>query len=164
MPLFQARDVAKKQNLDLVEVAATSVPPVCRLLDYGKFRYEQAKKERDAKKTQKVSAVREIRLRPKIGLHDFEAKAKVGKKLLEDGDKLKVTIMFRGRENTHPDIGRKLLLKMIESLKDVAAAEGQPLTDGRRMDVVLSPLPNLKAKKKTTVEEKEVVDAEIENP
>lgn len=164
MPLFQARDVAKKQNLDLVEVAAASVPPVCRLLDYGKFRYEQAKKDREVKKTQKVSALREIRLRPKIGIHDFEAKAKVGKKLLEDGDKLKVTVMFRGRESTHPDIGRKLLLKMIESLKEVAAAEGQPLTDGRRMDVVLSPLPNLKARKKTPAEGKEISDAKNENP
>ncbi|MFC1909612.1 translation initiation factor IF-3, partial [Chloroflexota bacterium] len=109
MLLEQAREVARKQFLDLVEVAPTAEPPVCRLLDYGKFKYEQAKKEHEAKKGQKVSLLREVRLRPKIGNHDFEAKARTAKKLLTSGDKVKVTIMFRGREITHPELGRKLL-------------------------------------------------------
>ena len=89
MPVLQARELAKKSNLDLVEVAPTSVPPVCRLLDYGKFKYEQQKKEQQAKKSQKVTLLREIRLRPKIGIHDFESKAKTAKKLLADGAKVK---------------------------------------------------------------------------
>ena len=147
MPLTQALEVARKRNLDLVEVAATAVPPVCRLLDYGKYRYEQVKKEREARKRQKVSLLREIRLRPKIGDHDFEAKAKSGRKLLEGGDKVKVTVLFRGREITHPEIGRKLLQRMSESLKEVASVDGQPMMFGRRMNVVLSPLATQKTKK-----------------
>ncbi len=147
MPLVQAWEVAKNHNLDLVEVAATAVPPVCRLLDYGKYRYEQAKKEREARKSQKVSLLREIRLRPKIGDHDFEAKVRSAKKLLDGGDKVKVTILFRGRENTHPEIGRRLLQRMAELLKEVASVDGQPLMDGRRMHVVLSPVATQKTKK-----------------
>ena len=94
MPLEQAREVAKNQNLDLVEVAATAVPPVCRLLDYGKFKYEQAKKEREARKGQKVALLREVRFRPKIGDHDFEAKTRLARKLIDGGDKVKGTVMF----------------------------------------------------------------------
>ena len=104
MPLYQAWEVAKNHNLDLVEVAATAVPPVCRLFDYGKYKYEQSKKEREAKKGQRTSLLREVRLRPKIGDHDFEAKARTVKKLLEGGDKVKITVLFRGREITHPEI------------------------------------------------------------
>jgi len=147
MPLFQAREVAKTRNLDLVEVAPTADPPVCRLLDYGKYKYEQAKKERDARKSQKVSLLREVRIRPKIGAHDFEAKLKTARKLLDGGDKVKVTVLFRGREITHPEIAWKLLQKMAESLKDVAAVEGQPSMMGRRMNVVLSPMTIQKPKK-----------------
>ncbi len=147
MPLNEAWEVAEKRNLDLVEVAATAVPPVCRLLDYGKYKYEQAKKEREARKGQKVSLLREVRLRPKIGDHDFEAKARLARKLLDGGDKVKVTIMFRGREITHPEIGRRLLQRMIESLKDIASVIGQPVMVGRRMQVVLSPLATQKTKK-----------------
>ena len=139
MPLFQAREVAKAQNLDLVEVAATSVPPVCRLLDFGKYKYEQAKKEREARKSQKIVLLREVRIRPKIGDHDFEAKARVAKKLLDAGDKLKVTVMFRGRESTHPDLARKLLQRMAEALKDIAYPERQPLFEGNRMHIILAP-------------------------
>ena len=109
MALYQAREVAQKHNLDIVEVAPAAVPPVCRLMDYGKFKYLQTKKEREARKSQKLSLLREVRLRPKIGQHDFDAKARSAKKLLEGGDKVKVTIMFRGRENTHPELGFNLL-------------------------------------------------------
>ncbi len=147
MPLDQAREVAKTHNLDLVEVAATAVPPVCRLLDYGKYKYEQAKKQRGDRKSQKVSLLREVRLRPKIGVHDFEAKARSAKRLLAGGDKVKVTIMFRGREITHPELGWKLLQRMAESLKEEASVDGQPLMVGRRMNVVLSPLAGQKTKK-----------------
>ena len=137
MPLIQALELAKKNSLDLVEVAATAAPPVCRLLDYGKYKYEQTKKEREARRTQKISLLREIRLRPKIGTHDFEAKAKTAKKLLANGDKVKVTVMFRGREIVHPDIGWKLLQRMSEFLKEVASVERQPMLEGKRMHIIL---------------------------
>ena len=153
MPLYQAREVAKKHNLDIVEVAATAEPPVCRLLDYGKYKYEKGKKEREVRKSQKVSSLREVRLRPKIGDHDFEAKARKAKKLLEGGDKVKVTVFFRGREITHPEIGLGLLQRMTESLKEIASVEGQPLMDGRRMNVVLSPVTTQKTKKIEEIKE-----------
>ncbi len=139
MPILQARELAKKANLDLVEVAPTSVPPVCRLLDYGKLKYEQQKKEQQARKSQKVLIQREIRLRPKIGIHDFNAKAKIAKKLLADGAKVKVTLLFRGREITHPDLGWKVLQRMAETLSDVATLERQPVMEGRRMDIIMAP-------------------------
>jgi len=139
MPLKQALETARKHNLDLVEVAATAVPPVCRLLDYGKYRYEQAKKEREARKGQKASVLREVRVRPKIGIHDFEAKARQARKLLGGGDRVKVSVLFRGREITHPEIGWKLLQKMAESVKEIASIEGQPLMEGKRMNIILIP-------------------------
>ena len=147
MTLEKAREVAGNHSLDLVEVAATSVPPVCRLLDYGKYKYEQAKKEREAKKSQKVVLLREVRMRPKIGDHDFEAKARLARKLLDGGDKVKVTIMFRGREITHPEIGLRLLKRMAESLKDISSIDAQPAMFGRRMQMFLSPLATQKTKK-----------------
>ena len=153
MPLSQARETARKHNLDLVEVAPTAVPPVCRLLDYGKYKYEQAKKEQEARKNQKVSLLREVRLRPKIGDHDFEAKARIAKKLLANGDKVKVTIMFRGREITHPELGLKLLQRMIESLKDVASLERQPVMEGRRLHIILAPATTQKAKIREEIKE-----------
>ena len=158
MPLYQAREVATKNNLDLVEVAATAVPPVCRLLDYGKYKYEQTKKEREARKSQKVSLLREIRLRPKIGNHDFEAKARSARKLLEAGNKVKITIMFRGREITHPEIGLKLLQRMTELLKEMVSIDRQPAMDQRRMITILSPTVIQKTKVKEEI--KKVQDAE----
>jgi len=153
MPLYQALETAQKSNLDLVEVAATAVPPVCRLLDYGKYKYEQTKKEREARKSQKVSLLREVRLRPKIGDHDFDAKARSARKLLEGGDKVKLTVMFRGREVTHPEIGRRLLERMAESLKEVASVERQPLLEGRRMAAILSATAVQKTKTKEEAKE-----------
>ncbi len=152
MPLQQAREVARKQNLDLVEVAANTVPPVCRLLDYGKYKYEQAKKERQARKSQKVSLLREVRLRPRIDNHDFEAKTRLVGKLLDGGDKVKVSVMFRGREITHPDIGWRLLQRMTESLKEAASLERQPSMDGKRMIMILSPVAAQKLNKGRTEE------------
>lgn len=146
MPLNQALETARKHNLDLVEVAATATPPVCRLLDYGKYRYEQVKKEREAKKSQKVSLLREVRLRPKIGDHDFEAKARSVRKLLNEGNKVKVTILFRGREVTHPEFGRRLLQRMTDIVKEVASIERPPLMEGRRMNIILSLVATQKTK------------------
>ena len=146
MPINQAREIARKQNIDLVEVAATSVPPVCRLLDYGKYKYEQAKKEREVRRSQKVPLLREIRLRPRIDNHDFEAKTRLVKKLLDGGDKVKVSVAFRGREITHSEVGWRLLQRMTDSLKEAASLERRPSMDGTRMVMILSPLANPKTK------------------
>ena len=161
MPLSQAQETARKHNLDLVEVAPTATPPVCRLLDYGKYKYEQAKKEQEIRKSQKVSLLREIRLRPKIGNHDFEAKARSARKLLADRAKVKVTIMFRGREITHPELGWKLLQRMSETLSDAASLDRPPVLEGKRLSIILSPAAT--AKTKTKGEIKEAQDAKTEN-
>ncbi len=140
MPRYQALETARKHGFDLVEVAPTAVPPVCRLLDYGKYKYEQAKKERELKKSQKVSLLREVRLRPNIDDHDFEAKVRNVKKLLDGGDRVKVAIRFRGREITHPQLGWKLLQRVSESLQGVVSIVRQPVMEERSMTVILAPL------------------------
>jgi len=147
--------------MDLVEVAPTAVPPVCRLMDYGKYKYEQTKKEREAKRNQKQSLLREIRMRPKIGEHDFEAKARTAQKLLEDGDKVKVTVMFRGRENAHPELGVKLIGKMADRLREAASVERDAIREGGRLHAILTPLPNIKPKSREGTREP---NAKIENP
>jgi translation initiation factor IF-3 len=159
MPLSQAQETARKHDLDLVEVAPAAAPPVCRLLDYGKYKYQQAKKEQEMRKSQKVSLLREIRLRPKIGIHDFEAKSRTARKLLADGDKVKVTVMFRGREITHPELGHKLLQRMTETLNESASMERQPIIEGKRMNIILTPVTKAKVKE----EIKENQDAKDEN-
>ncbi len=151
MPLSQALETARKHDLDLVEVAPTAVPPVCRLLDYGKFRYEQAKKERELRRSQRVSLLREVRLRPKIDSHDFESKARSVKKLLDEGDKVKVTVRFRGREITHPELGWRLLQRMTELLQGTASIARQPAMEGRSMIVILAPLGSQQAKTREAV-------------
>ncbi len=161
MPLSQAQEMARKQDLDLVEVAPIAAPPVCRILDYGKFKYEQTKKEQEIRKSQKVSLLREIRLRPKIGNHDFEAKARSVRKLLADGAKVKVTVLFRGREITHPELGWKLLQRMAETIGEDASLGKKPTTEGKRMDIILVPATT---KTKTKEEVKEAQDAKTENP
>ena len=162
MPLYQALEIARKQNFDLVEVAPNAVPPVCRLLDYGKYKYEQAKKEREARKSQKISLLREVRLRPKIGDHDFEAKARLVRKLLTGGDKVKVSILFRGREVTHPEIGWRLLQRMAGSVKEAASVDGQPLMERSRMFIILSPVAAQKTKVKEEIQG--ILDAKNQNP
>ena len=153
MPLSQARETAKQHNLDLVEVAATASPPVCRLLDYGKYKYEQAKKEREARRSQRISLLREIRMRPRIDNHDFEAKVRSVRKLLGEGDKVKVTVMFRGREIVHPELGFRLMQRMTELLKENAAVDRHPGLDGKRMIMILSPVSGQKAKVKEEIKE-----------
>ncbi len=157
MPLFQAFEVAKKSNLDLVEVAPTAVPPVCRLLDYGKFKYQQTKKEREQRRSQKIALLREVRLRPKIGDHDFEAKVRTAKKLLAGGDKVKITIWFRGREITHPELGWKLLQRTVEVLKQESVIDRQPSMEGKRMNIILAPAASQKARPKEEAKPKEEV-------
>ncbi len=148
MALYQAREVAKKRNLDLVEVAATAIPPVCRLMDYGRYKYEQTKKEREAKKGSRVSLLKEVRMRPKIGRHDFDAKTRTIRRQLISGDKVKLTIMFRGRENTHPELGLRLLKEAAELVSDIASVEGQPSRIGSRLHMILLPSAIQKAKVK----------------
>ena len=159
MPTMQALETARKNSLDLVEVAPTSVPPVCRLLDYGKYKYEQTKKEQRSRKGQKLLLLRQIRLRPKIGDHDFDAKARTAKKLLAGGDKVRVAIIFRGREITHPEIGRNLLKRMAEFLSETGSVEGQPVFDGRQMSIMVIP----SAKTKVKEEKKEAVNAKTQD-
>jgi translation initiation factor IF-3 len=139
IPMYQALNLARERGLDLVEVAPTAVPPVCRILDYGKFKYEQSKKEREARKHQHNVLLREIRMRPKIDDHDIDFKTRTVEKLLKDGDKVKVTIMFRGRELTHPQIGRGLLERVYEKVKDIAAVEKPASLEGRNMTMILTP-------------------------
>lgn len=146
MPTLQAIQLAQERGLDLVEVAPAAQPPVCRLLDYGKFRYIQTKKEREGRKTQKVNLLREVRFRPRIGDHDMAAKRRVVKKLLDEGSKVKLTVMFRGREITHQDLGVELLRKTAEAFKDEAKLEKTPTMEGRRLSIVIAPLGQQRAK------------------
>lgn len=139
MPVFQALDAARQSGADLVEVAPTAVPPVCRILDYGKFKYEQAKKERESKKHQHNVLLREIRIEPKIAQHDIDFKTRAAEKLILEGDKVKVSVRFRGREVTHPQLGKDLLDRVYEKLKDIAAIEKPASMEGRQMTMILVP-------------------------
>jgi translation initiation factor IF-3 len=139
--LQDALRMAIEQNLDLVEVAPTAKPPVCRIMDFGKFKYEQQKREKEVKKKQKVVTVKEVKLRPNIEDHDFEVKFKNAQRFLEDGDKVKVTIMFRGRELSHPELGRKVLDKMALQIKDIANIERGAKLEGKNMIMILAPKP-----------------------
>jgi translation initiation factor IF-3 len=139
MPVAQALDMARQADLDLVEVAPNSDPPVCRILDYGKFKYEQSKKERESRKHQHHVVLREVRFKPKIDVHDVDFKARIAEKLLREGDKVKVSVMFRGRELTHPQIGRDLLDRVFDKLKEIAIVERPPTMEGRFMSMILTP-------------------------
>jgi len=139
--LKDALRMAVEQNLDLVEVAPTAKPPVCRIMDFGKFKYEQQKREKEVKKKQKIVTVKEVKLRPNIEDHDFEVKFKNAQRFLEDGDKVKVTIMFRGRELSHPELGRKVLDKMALQIKDIANIERGAKLEGKNMIMILAAKP-----------------------
>jgi translation initiation factor IF-3 len=141
VPIPRALEMARTSNLDLVEVSPTAVPPVCRLLDYGKYKYEQTRKEREARKTQKTQALKEMRLKPKIGEHDLDFKTRLIENFLKDGDKVKVTVNFRGRENAHPELGRAVLEEVVKRLSDSGAVERAPLLEGRSMTMILAPTP-----------------------
>lgn len=137
--LREAQQIAEDRGLDLVEVAPNAVPPVCRLMDYGKFRYEQSKKEREARKHQRQVELKEVRLRPKTDDHDLEVKSNQARRFLQSGDKVKFTVRFRGREMAHPDIGRDMLEQIAETLRDLAIVEQKPAMDGRAFSLVLAP-------------------------
>jgi len=138
MPLRDALESTRARDLDLVEVAPHADPPVCRMMDYGKYLYEQAKRERKARKAQKTE-VKEIRLRPKTGEHDVAFKVKNARRFLNDGCKVKVRVRFRGREITYPEIGREMLNRIAEELEDVSEVEQRPSMEGRSMLMILSP-------------------------
>ena len=143
----EAREYAYAKNLDLVEVAAVADPPVARVMDYGKYRYEQEQKAKLARKHQLQIHVKEIKLRPKIGQHDYETKRGHVVRFLNQRAKVKVTIMFRGRETTHPERGRDLLMRLAEDVKEIGLVESPPLLDGRNMIMVLGPTKNAGATK-----------------
>ncbi|MDD2511254.1 MAG: translation initiation factor IF-3 [Syntrophomonas sp.] len=149
-----AMDLAQGKELDLVEVAPSAKPPVCRLMDYGKYRFEQSKREKEARKKQRIITIKEVKMRPNIEEHDFQVKAKNARKFLSGGDKVKLTIMFRGREITHPEIGERLSLKLTEQLSDISAIEKMPKVEGRNMVTILVPkLEQEKIEKKEKKEE-----------
>lgn len=139
-PVAEAIELAADFGLDLVEVSPNAEPPVCKILDYGKYKYEEQKKKNEAKKKQKVIAVKEIKLRPGIDVHDYEVKMKAARKFLDHGDKVKVTVRFRGREMAHQELGLQVLNKMKNELESLAKVEQMPKSEGRMMTMVLSSL------------------------
>lgn len=139
MPLKEALEIAAKAGLDLVEISPTATPPVCRIMDYGKFRYQQSKKIQDARKSQTTIQIKEIRLRPKTEEHDLEVKIRHIKKFLQQNDKVKITMMFRGREISYADLGKKVMEKLRDALLDVGVIEMQPRLEGRSMIMVIVP-------------------------
>ncbi len=141
MPPMQALQIALERNLDLVEVAPNAQPPVCRLMNFGKYQYEQTKRERQARRAQKVIEVKEVRLRPKTGEHDTEVRVRQARKFLEDGNKVKVRVRFRGREIYHPEIATEMLSEFATKLADTGQVEQEPNLEGPSMLMVLAPLP-----------------------
>ena len=139
LPIEQALQTAFKLQMDLVEVAPEARPPVCRIMDYGKYRYEQAKKAREAKKKQTIIELKEIKLRPKTEEHDFQFKAKHAERFLKEGNKAKITMMFRGREMVRMDRGKALLDRFVEALKEVGVVEQAAKVEGRNMTMILAP-------------------------
>jgi translation initiation factor IF-3 len=138
MPPQQALTLARQRGLDLVEVAATAVPPVCRIMDFGKYQYQEQKRAREAKRHQKIIEVKEIKFRPKVDEHDYQFKKKHIERFLADGDKVKATIFFRGREMAHPEIGRRILERLVQELEEVAVAETTPRMEGNTMHTILA--------------------------
>src|SRR5439155_1112569 len=138
MPTAEALQMARERGLDLVEVAPNAVPPVARLLDYGRFKYEQEKKDREARKNQKIVLLKEVRLRPKTDEHDVDFKSKRIERFIEEGDKVKVTLRFRGREMAHPNLGRLLLEEVANRVSNVAVVERMPLMEGNTMTMILT--------------------------
>ncbi len=139
-----ARDLAYQKDLDLVKISPNATPPVCKIMDYGKFRFEQIKKEKEAKKNQRVVEIKEVRMSPNIDVADFNVKLKNAQKFLTEGNRVKVTVRFRGREMAHTSIGEELLKKFGESCTEVANVEKNPKLDGRHMSMFLSPKPQAK--------------------
>jgi translation initiation factor IF-3 len=138
MPPPQALTIARQKGLDLVEISPTAVPPVCRIMDYGKYQYQEQKRAREAKKHQRIIEVKEIKFRPKVDEHDYQFKKKHIERFLADGDKVKATIFFRGREMAHPEIGRRILERLIGELGEAAIVESAPRQEGNQMHTILA--------------------------
>ena len=145
---IRALDIARERNLDLVEISPNAIPPVCKLMDYGKFKYEQAKKENEARKNQKTITLKEIRMRPRTDDHDVDVKTRKIQEFLAEGDKVRVSVQFRGAEMRHPDLGRKLLDEIAEVLKGSAIIERSPMMEGRMMSMIVSRAPGWEPPKK----------------
>jgi translation initiation factor IF-3 len=156
MPTREALTLARSLDLDLVEIAPTAQPPVARIMDYGKFKFDEAQKAKESRRKTLNVGIKEMKYRPKIGNGDFDTKTRLVEKFLSEGHKVKVTIMFRGRESAHPELGKKILDRIVERLDDVAKVESAPKIDGRNMIMVLG--PDKKAKAKPTESSKAVED------
>jgi translation initiation factor IF-3 len=139
MSLRDALQLAQERHVDLVEVSPTAKPPVCRLMDYGKYKYEQAKRDRESRKKQKVVNVKELKMRPAIEEHDFDVKVKNARRFLEDGDKVKCTMVFRGREIVHASLAQQTLTRLADLVSDIGAVERAPRVEGRTMIMILAP-------------------------
>ncbi len=152
-PVSQAQRIADEAGLDLVEIAPNATPPVCRIMDYGKFKYDQAIKAKQARKKQTKIEIKEMKFRPKIDVGDYTTKKKHVLRFLDAGNKVKITIMFRGREMAHPEQGLSILERLADDLKDVAVIENQPKMEGRNMHMLIAPLPSAVAAKKNDTKE-----------
>ena len=152
MPPPQALIIARQKGLDLVEISPTAMPPVCRIMDFGQYQYQEQKRAREAKKHQRVIEVKEIKFRPKVDEHDYDFKKKHIERFLSDGDKVKATIFFRGRELAHPEIGRRILERLIADLGDLAIAEASPRQEGNQMHVILTQRTGRKSAPKAKTE------------
>jgi translation initiation factor IF-3 len=139
VPVQEALRRAREMGLDLVEVAPTATPPVAKIMDYGRYKYEQSKRDREAHRKQRASEVKRMRMTPKIGDHDFQTKAKLIYEFLQEGHKVKVEMWFRGREMVHPEVGRQILDRLAEYVSEIAHVERPPSMEGRNMVMVLSP-------------------------
>nr|WP_254695305.1 translation initiation factor IF-3 [Oceanicola sp. D3] len=137
----RAMELAEQVGLDLVEISPNATPPVCKIMDFGKFKYETQKKEAEARKNQKVIEVKEVKFRPNTDTHDYDVKMRNVFKFLGNGDKVKVTLRFRGREMAHQDVGRSLLQRVAEDVKDIGKVESMPKMEGRQMVMMINPLP-----------------------
>ena len=161
--ILQLRDalrIAQQVNLDLVEVAPAARPPVCKIMDYGRYRYEQAKRDREARKGQRVVEIKEAKMRPTIEEHDFAVKVRQARAWLEEGDKVKATITFRGREIVHSDLGRQILDRLAVEIADLGVPERAPRMEGRFMTMMFNPKPQTKPKGKEAEEEEQVQQVE----
>lgn len=154
MATQDALAMAEEQHLDLVEVAPKAKPPVCRIMDFGKYRYEQQKREKEAKKKQKVITIKEVKLRPNIEQHDFDVKLKNALRFVQEGNKVKVTIMFRGRELSHPELGREILSRVAEQLGSSVTIERNAKLEGKNMTMIVAPKAQKSSKPKQKTETK----------
>ncbi|MFC1974215.1 translation initiation factor IF-3 [Chloroflexota bacterium] len=156
--LGEAIRLARERGADVVEVAPNVQPPVCRLLDYGKFRYEQSKKDRESRKRQAVVSLKQVRVRPRTGQHDIDSKTTIAEKLLAKGNKVKILMIFRGREITHPQLGKEILAGIAKALAEKANVEKPPMLEGNSMTMILSPQPVKQSSNKKASEE--IADAQ----